>query len=495
MATSERLKMGTKLAFGVGAAGETIPYWVFNTFNMIFYNNALGLSGTLCGVAVMIALVADAISDPAIGFWSDRFRSRLGRRHPFMYAAPIPLAISFYLLYSPPADMGQVPLFLWFTFFTLAFRQAISLFQVPHLALGAELTNDYHQRTVLMAYSPTFGVVFTATAAIIIWGHFGKVPGGQYKPENFVPVALAVGLIAAAVIFISTHFTRDQIPRLRQLPVDTTKGTLKEFFVSMRDCLRNRNYAMLLLGLVFLSATLGIRETLGAHVSLFFWELSPQQLRVFGLVAAAAFLVAFFLAAPLHRRFDKRNTIMGSLVLVVIGVSAPLTLRLLGLFPPNGSTKLMVTLLCFYLVVGVGFAILQISVLSVLADVADEHELETGRRQEGMFYAARAFFGQVSSGLGHLLAGIALDVIAFPTGAKPGTVPLEKLTQLAWVDGPIGASFTLVAVFFYARFRIDKARHAEIQRELAARRSRAPEAPSAAEQPIPSTAGEALSSG
>jgi Na+/melibiose symporter-like transporter len=245
---------------------------------------------------------------------------------------------------------------------------------------------------------------------------------------------------------------------------------------------------------VFLSATLGVRETLSAHVNLFFWELKAQQLRVFGLVAASAFLLAFFLVAPLHRRFDKRNTIMGSLVLVVIGVSAPLSLRLLGLFPPNGSTKLLLTLLGFYLVVATGFAILQISVLSVLADIADEHELDTGKRQEGMFYAARAFFGQVSSGLGHLLAGIALDVIAFPTKALPGTIPQEKLLQLAWVDGPIGAIPTLLAVFFYAKFRIDKKRHAEIQAELA-RRRRPPEPPSAAAQPLPSTAGEALSSG
>jgi hypothetical protein len=90
---------------------------------------------------------------------------------------------------------------------------------------------------------------------------------------------------------------------------------------------------------------------------------------------------------------------------------------------------------------------------------------------------------------------VALDLIAFPTKALPGTIPHDKLLQLAWVDGPIGAIPTLFAVFFYAKFRIDKKRHAEIQAELALRRSRPAEPPSAAAQPIPSTAGEALSSG
>ena len=111
-ATSERVRMKTKLAFGVGAIGEAGPYIAFQSFNMIFYNVVLGLPGSLCGLAVFLALVFDAVADPVIGFWSDRVRTRIGRRHPFMYAAPIPLALSFYCIYAPPLRVHQedVPL-------------------------------------------------------------------------------------------------------------------------------------------------------------------------------------------------------------------------------------------------------------------------------------------------------------------------------------------------------------------------------------------------
>src|SRR5215510_14586524 len=111
MAGSERLAMRTKLAYGVGAAAEAGPYIAFNSFSLLFYNNVLGLSGTLSGLAVTLALIFDAVMDPAVGFWSDRLHSRLGRRHPFMYAAPLPLAISVYLIYSPPAGLSGIPLF------------------------------------------------------------------------------------------------------------------------------------------------------------------------------------------------------------------------------------------------------------------------------------------------------------------------------------------------------------------------------------------------
>src|SRR5688572_23138698 len=131
MVQSGKLKMRIQLPFGVGAAAEAGCYIAFNTFNFLFYNQVLGLSGTLCGLAVTIALVLDAINDPVIGFMSDRWKSKLGRRHPFLYAAPIPVALSFYCIYSPPSGLTDFSLFLWFTTFTLLFRQALSLYHVP----------------------------------------------------------------------------------------------------------------------------------------------------------------------------------------------------------------------------------------------------------------------------------------------------------------------------------------------------------------------------
>ncbi|MBT3623678.1 MAG: sugar transporter, partial [Gammaproteobacteria bacterium] len=185
----------------------------------------------------------------------------------------------------------------------------------------------------------------------------------------------------------------------------------------------------------------------------------------------AATLFGYAVTAPLHNRFEKKPVLIVGLVCLLIFATAPVLLRILGLFPENDSDMLMPTLMVFYLFTLIFGVILLISAMSALADIADEHELNTHRRQEGIFYAARSFFAKASSGLGHLLAGIAIDVIDFPVGAEPGTVNPDIVFRLGLIDGPIAVIPGIIAVFFYLKYRLTRARHEEIQAELATRRN------------------------
>ena len=132
--------VSTKFFFALGTASEAVIGVAFNFFNFFFYTNLVGLSGTLAGLAITIALFFDAVTDPLVGAVSDRWRSRLGRRHPFMFAAPLPVMICLFGIYSPPDTWGDTGLFLWLTTLTIIMRTSITLFNVPHLALGAELS-------------------------------------------------------------------------------------------------------------------------------------------------------------------------------------------------------------------------------------------------------------------------------------------------------------------------------------------------------------------
>ena len=489
---SERLRVSTKLSYGVGSIGEFAIYIAFNTWNFLFYNQVLGLSGTLAGMAVTISLVLDAIADPVVGSLSDRYRGKLGRRHPFLYAAPIPLAITFVLLYMPPTGLSGMGLFLWFTVFATLHRQAMTLYQVPHLALGAELSTDYHERSVVMSYHSLFMVVGGAGTFFFGWTWFSKIPGGVTSRAAYPGMAMGVALLAALAIFVSAHFTRDQIPRLQQQLASSPppeRFSLRQLFSEIAQCMSNRNYRMLLLGLICLSATTGTRETVSTYASLFFWELPESKIRVFGLASPPAYIVAFILAVRLHRKFDKKNSILGALIVLCLATGLPVTTRFLGIAPPNGSSALIgmlfVAVFTFYLAV----AVLTISVLSALADVADEHELNTGKRQEGVFFAARTLFAKLSSGLGHVIAGVGLDLIHFPTGAKPGQVPQDVVMNLGILDGPVAAIPALVSIVFYAAYRIDRDRHKAIQLQLKQRRSQAP-VTTPSEPPAPALAVE-----
>lgn len=465
---AKTLKFRTKFFYGIGGSAEAAIGIAFNTFNFLFYNNVLGLPGTLAGLAVTIAVVFDAVSDPLIGSLSDRWKSKLGRRHPFLFIAPIPFGLSFFAIYSPPEFLDTMGLFLWFTFFTISLRIAQTFYHIPHLALGAELTDDYEERSVVMAYNAILAMVGGTTAFFFAWTWLGVAEGGTAARENFMPIGLTIGVSATVIVWMSAFFTRDQIPHLKQPDLDTLPPfSARQLFAEVWQCFQNRNYVWLLLGMLSLAATNGVRETIGAYVNLFFWELPPEQLRFFGLTTPLGFIVAFIITPRLHARFDKRETMLGAIIVYVIATTLPLCLRLLGWLPENGHPVLFPMLAFFVATYYAAGAVLSITVLSALADVADQHELKSGRRQEGIFYAARSFVSKMTGGLGLLIGGVAIDLIGWPTGVAQGDyVDPGIVMNLGIIDGPVAAIPALFAIYFYGSYKLNKHEHAEIQEEL-----------------------------
>ena len=140
----------TRILYGLGTVAFGVKDQGFNALLMLFYNQVIGLPAAWVGAAIMIAMVADALFDPFLGQYSDDFRSRWGRRHPFMYAAALPIAISYLFLWTPPDASHQVQ-FVWLLATAIVVRLSISLYEIPSTALLAEFTDDYDERTRLVA--------------------------------------------------------------------------------------------------------------------------------------------------------------------------------------------------------------------------------------------------------------------------------------------------------------------------------------------------------
>jgi len=453
----------------MGATAEAAIGIAFNTFNFLFYNNVLGLSGTWAGLAVAIAVGFDAVSDPLIGSLSDKWRSRLGRRHPFIFAAVLPLGLCFFAIYSPPESLHDFTLFLWFTLFTILLRLALTFYHVPHLALGAELSDDYRERSVIMSYNSILAMVGGASTFFLCWTWLGSAEGGTQNPDNYRVIGAVIGVFASFVVFLSAYLTMDQIPHLKKISDNLPTFSAAQVFKEVWACLENRNYLWLLLGMVSLAATAGVRETMSAYVNLYYWGLEPNQLRYFGLTTPFAFVAAFIITPRLHDRFNKRETMVGAVFIVVVTTTLPITLRILGWFPENEDAALFPVLAMFVAIYYGAGAVLGISVMSALGDIADDHQLQTGRRQEGIFYSARTFVGKLTSGLGIFIGGIAIDIINWPTGIKPGDyVNPDTLFSLGIIDGPIAAIPSFFAIYFYGRYQISKQQHEEIRRQLMA---------------------------
>ena len=464
----ESVPMRTKLAFGIGASGEAGTLWMFNALTFFFYNQVLGLPPDLAGYAVAIAIVFDAITDPVMGSISDRFRSKYGRRHPFMFAAPGPILIALFFIFNPPDSVNtDFQLFAWYTAFTIFLRVSLTLFTVPHLALGAELSDDYDERSKVMSYNTLFGYVGVVFMHVFVWFIiFDKFEGGQRNIDAYAPIVIYASVLIVTCILASAWFTKDRIPFLKKPPDDGEKIGFKRLIKDMSAAISNKNYLNLLIGLFFLSVLIGTHETLGLYMVTFFWELTPYQIGFLIINNIIGYALGFILAARLHRRFDKRATIVFTCLSLSIFWSAAVTLRLFDLAPQNTTWELVIFIICFGAVSSTSGSILHISVMSALADVSDENELKTGMRQEGIYYSARAFFGKASNGIGHLVAGFALTFIGFPENAIPGELSKDMIFNLGIIDGPFAMIWGLIAVFFYYRYGINRRYHAQIQEQL-----------------------------
>ena len=473
MPSSSVIPLKTKLAFGIGAAGESVATFAFASFAFFYYTQVLHLPGTLAGLATTIGLIIDAVSDPLMGSISDRWRSRWGRRHPFMFAAAVPLGIVFFCLFSPPTGLSQWALFAWLTGFSVLMRICVTMFNIPHLALGAELSEDYLQRSVIMSYNAIFAWVGGAgiflLAQLVFFRESEQFENGLLNRLAYPEFGLTASVLIVSGLLLCSWLTRDRIPLLPKVSESSLGIKPRAMLAEVLEVLRNRNYVMLLLGLLFLALTLGTRATIDLHMNTYFWGLVPSELAWFPLGSGLAFILAFVLTRQLHARYDKRGTMLGAVILLIFFATAPVVGRFMGLMPDNNHAALLPLLIFFSGAGYCSFAILSISVMSMLADIADQHELTTGNRREGIFYSARTFFSKATTALGTLVGGIAIDVIDFPSGAKPGEVPAEILTQLGLLDGPISVIPALFAIYFYSQYRITRGEHASIRRELDAR--------------------------
>ena len=404
----DKLTIKTKLAFGVGATGEGATNWIFAGLTFFFYNQVLGLSGSLTGLAVLIAIIFDAVSDPIMGSVSDRFISKLGRRHPFMFAAPFPTVIAIYLMFFPPDGLSEYGLFGWLIFSTILLRLSITLFAVPHLALGAELSDDYFERSRVMSYNNLFGYMGVIIMHIFVWflifPYFAGEKIGQLYQESYTPIAIFSMVLISLCILSSAYFTKDRIPYLNQPSRNESHIKITDLFKDIYGAISNKNYARLLVGMFFLSMLIGTHETLGIYMGTFFWELSPIQIGWLIINNIIGYAFGFMLTAKLHQRFDKPIVIVATVLGLTIFWSASANIALLGFAPERGSWELVLMIICLGSFASACGSILHISVMSALADIADEHELNTGIRQEGVFYAARAFFSKTSNGIGHVIA-------------------------------------------------------------------------------------------
>ena len=447
------LGLGTKLAYGAGSIAFGIKDNGFSTLLLLFYSQVVGLRADLVGLAIMIALVLDAFIDPVIGHVSDHTRSRWGRRHPYMYAAAIPIGLLYVLLWTPPRG-DQVVTMAYLIVVSVLVRTAISAYEVPSAALAPELTQDYHERTSVIGYRYLFGWIggmgmLLLTFAVLL-APTPAYPVGQLNPAGYRDYAVIAATLMTAAILLSAFGTQRRIAALPRPVVTRTSlaGTLR----GVRTALGNQAFRTLLLAGVFGFTAQGLTFALSTYFNTFFWGLPASILALSVTLTIAGVILAFALAAQVSRRVGKRGAAAAMTLAYPVVAILPYLGRLAGVLPANGDPWLLAILGASVLVataLGVGGGILS---ASMMADVVEDAQTRTGERTEGLFFAGSFFMQKCVSGLGVFLSGAILALVGFPAGAVPGSVPAAVLTHLVLIYCAGLMTFAAIAAWFLARF-------------------------------------------
>lgn len=460
--TVSRLSQLAFAASGVPTLGiiqNGIEYFLF-----FFYSQIMGLSAALTGLALAVALVVDALSDPVIGTLSDNWQSRLGRRHPFMYASVVPMTLLYVLLWYPPGDPSmQWTLFGYLMVGATLLRVSMAMFDAPARTLVAELTSDYDERTRLAALPTTVGWITSSVMTIAMYSVWlndsAEHVNGQLNIAGYQVAALVSGAVILVSLLVSTVGLHPEIPRLH-MRTSEQATTMKEMVRSLAQLLQNRSMRALLVSGLFLAAGNGADATLWVHQYSVFYRMNSYQMAILAIVQ----VVATFAVIPLVRLYvvkgDKKVMAIRFLIAsVAISLVLP-PLLVLGLLPERGSNGLMYLLAVYDFLSQLIWVVAASIIYSMYADVTDEVLLRAGKRLEGAIFAGQAFVTKIATALGAILAGTLLTLIRFPrtTGSMPATdVDLARLGMIYVGSWLVLAS---IGIWFVSRYTITRSTHA-----------------------------------
>ncbi len=459
--------------FAVGQIPEGIQTTSFGFFLLFFYNQVLGLSGFLASMAIVIAIVVDAIGDPIIGTWSDGVRSRWGRRHPFMYAGAIPFALCFYLLFSPPSGMSEMQVFAWLIVFSVLMRTTQSIYSIPHTSLTAELSNDYQERTLLSSMRSAFqsvgNLMVFLIGLMIFFAATPEYPNGQLNPEAYPKFGFVFALIIFVGVILTALGTHSHIPYLPQAGVDIKRFRFKQVLSEASMAFGFRSFKSIVSTAVLFGMTMGMVSALSIYLGTLYFQFSLEQIALSFPASTLGGFIGAALTTPLGRIFKEKKTLLiAGLLWYAVWNTAPIILSLLGLFPAPGEPILFYLVMTSNAICAMGIGMLTVMLYSMIADVTDQHEEKHGSRSEGIYFAASSFAAKAIGGFGVVISGVVVDLAGIQRNATVETIDPESLRTLAMAMGPgvlILIGITALAASFYD---LTSAEHKRVSARIAA---------------------------
>ncbi len=447
------------LAFGAPGLGAGYMYLILSLYVMKFSTDVLLIAPAVMGVIFSLSRIWDAVSDPLVGYLSDRTKSRFGRRRTWILGSAVPIFAAFIMVFAPPESLSGTGLVIWMAVAIIGFYSAMTVFFVPHLSLGAELSESYHERSRLFGVRHafyTFGSIISLVALYLL--NVAEQEGRDIVRERAFELALLASGVMALLLIAAVSQLRER---------SDFQGRVNENpFHAFRDVWRN-HHARLLIVVTFI-------EQVGSAAIAALTLYVAQY--VVGAAAWAPIMILCYMVPsslsvplwiPLSRRFGKVRLWMFSMLLTGVSFGSMFALP----FLPTVEIKIL------YICVAAAFAGLAAGCggtisPSIQGDVIDYDEFQTGERKEGSYFAAWNFVYKSATGVMLLLTGFVLQAAGFePNQNQTMTVQISMVT----LYGLFPLVCYAIGAFLFRKFTLDEAAHAEIRRELDARNGREPQ--------------------
>ena len=457
---------GQKVAFGMGMLANQMFPAALGIFMVVLVQD-LGFPGWMWGLIYFLPRVFDSITDPIMGFISDNTRSKWGRRRQYVLIGAVIMGIAYVVMWQLYRDNGLDYNFAYFLGWSFVFYLGLTIFSVPYVAMGYEMSDDFHERTDIMATAQWIG-----QWAWVIAPWFWVI---MYDPEWFPDADTAVRTLAVWVAIpctilaaIPALFIKDESTEndesLTPLSLSNIGGSLTELFQSFGDAFKIVPFRRLCVATFFIFNAFNTVAAFSFFIIVYYLfngDAGAAGLwpTLFGCVGA---LITTFAVIPTVTWLSKK---MGKLKAFMLsqGISLVGYILLWFLFVPGKPWMFLFALPFFSFGIGSLFTLM----MSMTADVCDLDELQSGKRREGVFGAIYWWMVKFGFAIAGGLSGVILSTVGFdPEAYNP-----DSMTGLRLFFSGVPMAGTAIAMLVMAGYKLTEEKANEVRAQLDARKA------------------------
>jgi len=449
------------------ATGECANSLVMNGifgFAMLFYTKALGLDPTWAGVAMSVSVFWEAVSEPVMGHISDNTRSRYGRRHPYMLAGGLLMALCSYLIWAVPASLRSNPtaIFCYLVTMNLVLRTGLTMFFIPYMALGFEICTDYQGRSRLQGLRSIFNMAANFAGPAMAWTFFFQDKDGLQATTvagNYLRMGTVFAVVTALFVLLVVAATFHWREDTRRMPRHADHGS---FFLDMKQILLDPFPRWVFVFIFVVCVGMVLVSSLQMYVYDDFMGFPAGQKSIAHGGTMIGFAIGAALSVGLSKRLDKKGAVLiGGLISVVCNAMLAV-LFLTGWVPRDavwhaGAVSIpsaLILFVIFHAAYWMGNGILLPIANAMMADVSEIHLLQTGENKDGGYSSVFSLAMRMAISFSLIVSGYCLSAVGYrvPQGSEAVTQSPEAVWRvglLTFVVGAVIATAAMGAIALY----------------------------------------------